>query len=278
MTVYFISIDAEGLPYTPSLHMMGPKDPLYNELREIMTKTANTIIQSINPGPEDQVILADSHGAMVNLKPLEIPSNTSLARGFPRPLAMISGASNADAAILAGYHTSPRLGGVLAHTYAGRIVHCITLPGDDDCHGDEYLLNTYALGSLEVPVIAVAGDALLYQRVKKHTPWAGFAPLKQPLSATADLTPPWEEIERSIANAVGRGIEALRNGEARPLQPPEPWIKVELKRPWHADIASLYPCVERLDGYTILLECDSFLENFKLFEGIIIASYALEKG
>ncbi len=277
MTVYFISIDAEGLPYAPSLEMMGPKDPLYSELREIMTRIAKTIIETLNPGPQDHVILADSHGAMVNVKPFDLPPNTSLARGFPRPLAMTSGGANADAAILVGYHTSPRLGGVLAHTYAGRIIHCVALPGDEPCHGDEYLLNTYALGSLGVPVIAVAGDALLYQRIQKHTPWAGFAPLKQPLSATADLTPPWDEIRSLIKKAIDKGLESLEKGEAQPLTPPEPWIEVQLKRPWHADIASLFPCIERKDGYTILLKCPNFLDNFKLLEGIVIASYALEK-
>jgi len=76
---------------------------------------------------------------------------------------------------------------------------------------------------------------------------------------------------------VKNSLEKLSNKQAKPLVPSEPWIEVEFKRPFHADVAELFPCVERKDGTTVRLACKKFIENLKLLEGIIAAAYSYEK-
>ncbi|GBF09793.1 D-aminopeptidase DppA [Aeropyrum pernix] len=272
---FFVSVDAEGMPYSPSRVMMMPRDPLYGELRRIMTRVTNIVVEEIFASGAEGVVVADSHGSMVNIDPFEIDERVELVRGFPRPLAMVYGARGCAAALFIGYHGSPQSGGVLGHTYAGRIVQRVRVHGSEAA--TEYLLNAYALGEMGVPVVLVAGDSVLEGEVRRHTPWAVFVPLKKPASSLADVTPPWQRVEKSLRSAVREAVAASSLERAEPLKPVEPWIEVELKRPWHADVAELFPCVERLDGVTVRLSCSSFVDNYKLLEGIVIASYSLER-
>ncbi|MEB3851953.1 MAG: M55 family metallopeptidase [Desulfurococcales archaeon] len=271
----FISVDAEGLPYIVGRTHLSPGDPLFGELREVSTRLARLVAGKLLEKGYTEVIVADSHGSMVNIDPLRMPRGVRLVRGFPRPTSMIWGARGARAAFLLGYHTSPATGGVLSHTYAGRIVQRVNLAGARDA--SEYLLNTYALGELGVPVALVAGDALLEQEVQRHTPSTVFLALQEPASSMAGLAKSIEEVEEDLSNAVEDALARLESGDLSAARPPEPWIEVEFKRPWHADIASLFPCVERLDGLRVRLTCERYLDNYKLFEGLVIAAYSLER-
>ncbi len=272
---FYVSVDAEGMPWVPSRHMMSPGDSLYGELREIMTHITNVVVDELYRQGAVEVVVADSHGAMVNIDPFKLDKRAGLLRGYPRPMSMIIGAEGSDAAILLGYHTSPQQGGVLAHTYAGRIIQRVRVHGCDEA--TEYLLNTYALGELGVPVALVAGDAKLKDQVEKHTPNTQFTPLKQPISYFADYTPPIKEVETTLRGQLRKAITLLKQGKIQPVKPREPWIEIEFKRPFHADIAQLFPCTERKDGLTIKLTCRNYLDNFKMLEGLVIAAYSLEK-
>ncbi len=270
----FISVDAEGMPYIVGRPHMGPGDKLFHELREVMSRVTYTVAEELRAQGFDRVVVADSHGSMLNIDPFKAPRGVEIVRGFPRPLSMVAGAGGAEAAYLLGYHTSPQGGGVLGHTYAGRIIQRVLLDG---APASEYLLNTYALGELGVPVVMVAGDKALEPEVSRHTPWAVFVPLKEPLSYFAAVSRSMEEVVEELRSGVAESLARLRRGEAKPLEPPEGMeFVVEFKRPFHADLASLFPCVERLDPITVKLTCGGFVDKYKMFEGLVMAAYAME--
>ncbi len=274
MARFFISVDAEGMPYSPYRGMMMPGDPLYGELRRIMAWIVDVVVSEIRAGsPRAEIVVADSHGAMVNLDPFQAREDYVLVRGFPRPLAMVYGAEGADAAMMLGYHSSQQAGGVLGHTYAGRIVQRVTVSGFTAA--SELVLNAYALGEMGVPVVLVAGDEALRADAERVAPDAVFVALKKPASSLADVTPPRRTVEEALRRGVREALSKL--GEARPSKPEAPEITVEFKRPWHADLAQLFPCVERLDGVTVRLRCESYLNNYRLFEGLVMAAYSLER-
>ncbi len=272
----FVSVDAEGMPFVPSRYMLMPGDKLWGELRNIMTRMVSIIVREITSAGFD-VVVADSHGSMVNIDPLRLQEAgpVTLVRGFPRPLSMVAGSRGASAAFLVGYHTAPAAGGVLAHTYSGRIIHRVEVEGCNDA--DEYILNAYALGEEGVPVALVAGDSRLGEHVREHTPWAVFVPLKDAVSVLADSTPPLHEVEKRLREGVRRALSMIEKGEAKPVKPGDPTIIVDFNRPAYADAASMFPCTERLDGTRVKLKCSSFRENYKLLEGIVLAAYALER-
>jgi len=271
----FISVDAEGMPYIVGRHHLVPGDKLFNELREIMTRLSYMVAEELIGGGFDEVVIADSHASMVNIDPFKAPGGIRIVRGFPRPLSMIAGASGAEAAYLLGYHTSPQAGGVLGHTYAGRIIQAVLLDGRE---ASEYLLNAYALGELGVPVALVAGDSRLKDEVKKHTPWSVFVALKEPLSAFAAVSPSPDEISKRLRDGVAESMVALRENKLKPLSSENVGdFVIEFKRPYYADVAELFPCTERLDGVSVRLTCGSFIEKYKMLEGLVIASFGLER-
>jgi len=211
----------------------------------------------------------------VNVDPFKMPRGVRIVRGYPRPTSMVVGAEGSKAAFLLGYHSSPAAGGVLAHTYAGRIIQRINLPDARDA--SEYLLNAYALGEMGVPVALVAGDYTLKKEVVKHTPWAVFVALQEPVGSMAGAARSIEDVEEDLSRGVEDAIARIESGEVKLLRPREPWIEVEFKRPWHADIASLVPCVRRLDGLRVRLSCERYMDNFKMLEALILAAYATER-
>ncbi|MEB2837180.1 MAG: M55 family metallopeptidase [Desulfurococcales archaeon] len=271
----FVSIDAEGLPFIVGRYHLMPGDPLFQELREASTRLARLVASKLLESGYQEVVVADSHGAMVNVDPFKMPRGVRIVRGYPRPTSMIAGAQGSKAAFLLGYHSSPAQGGVLAHTYSGRIIQRINLPDARDV--SEFLLNTYALGELGVPVALLAGDARLREEVARHAPWVVFVGLQEPVGSMGGLARSIEEVEEELGIAVDDAIARIESGEVRPLRPREPWIEVEFKRPWHADVAELFPCVERLDGLRVRLTCERYLDNFKMIEGLVMAAYATER-
>jgi D-amino peptidase len=271
----FISVDAEGLPFIVSRHQLDPGSALFSELREVATRITRLVAEILLSKGYSEVVVADSHGFMVNIDPLRMPRGVRIVRGFPRPLSMIWGARGSRAAFLLGYHSSPAMGGVLAHTYSGRVVQRVNLSSARDA--SEFLLNLYALGAMGVPVALLAGDSLLEEEVRRHSPATVFLTLQEAASSMAGMAKSMEEVEEDLANAVEDALARLESGEIRPATPPEAWIEVEFKRPWHADVASLFPCVERLDGLRVRLTCRGYLDNYKLLEGLVLAAYSLER-
>ena len=269
-----VSIDAEGLPFVSSRHHMMPGDKLWGELREIMTRVASLVAEEVIQAGY-RPIIADSHGSMVNVDPLRLPRGTRLIRGFPRPASMIPLTEDVAAAFFIGYHSAPGAGGVLAHTYSGRIVHRVEV---HNCsNADEFLLNAYALGEEGIPVALVAGDSALEEHVKSFTPWSVFVPLKKPVSFFSDVTESIDEVLEKLGEGVRAALANVRNGEVSPLRPEEPWIRVEFNRPYHAEVALMFPCVKKLGGLTVELTCESFRRNYTLFEGLVLAAYSVER-
>ena len=72
------------------------------------------------------------------------------------------------------------------HTYSGRSFRRLEINGVEV---SEFLLNAYAAGDLNVPVIFVAGEAqLLEDDVKRYTPWAETVALKHSLSRVSAIS------------------------------------------------------------------------------------------
>jgi len=62
---------------------------LYSEARRIATKVVRVVVETLHENGVDEVVVADSHGPMVNILVDEMLSYLKLVRGFPRPLSML---------------------------------------------------------------------------------------------------------------------------------------------------------------------------------------------
>ena len=100
----FISVDLEGMPYIVAPSQLNLKGALYEEARKIATKITLAVADELHKNGFGEVLVADSHGPMVNIHVEDLPEHVEIIRGFPRPLSMVTGVEGCDAAVFLGYH------------------------------------------------------------------------------------------------------------------------------------------------------------------------------
>jgi len=268
----FISIDLEGMPFIVSREHLFVKGTLYNEARKIATKLTLAVTEELCKTGFEEIVIADSHGPMVNLLVEELPEYVELVRGFPRPLSMVAFARGSDVAMFLGYHAKAGTPyATFDHTYSGATVDYLEING---IRVSEFLLNSYLLGSWDIPVVLVGGDAkLIEEDVKEFTPWAEGVIFKKALSRYSAKSPSLRKLEDMLRQAVNRAVGKFKRGEVKPLKTKEP-VKVKLRflGSEMADTAELLPAVKRIDGKTVEFEAKNMEEAYKLFELLVFAA------
>ena len=271
----FISVDMEGMPYIVSLDHLAPKRPLFREARNIMTEIVKVVAEALHDIGFDEVIVADSHGYMVNIIVSKLPDYVKLVRGFPRPMSMVTGAEGCDIALFLGYHA--KFGtekSTLDHTYSGFSVRDIRING---VSASEFLLNAYAVGEYGIPVVLVAGEEkLLEGDVAKFTPWAERVTLKKSFSRYAAISPSLRTVEKLLREAIIRAIEKYRSGICKPIKPSTPvTVEIEFNNSGLADIAEMLPYSKRVNPLTIAFKAESMKDAYKTIELLVMATLGL---
>lgn len=268
----FISVDLEGMPYVVIPGHLSLKGSQFKEARKTATKiTLATAKELHNSGFKD-VIIADSHGSMVNLLVDELPDYVELIRGYPRPTSMVSGITGCDVALFLGYHAKAGTAySTFDHTYSGASIHQVEVNG---VVASEYLLNTYTAGDSKVPIILVAGDhQLLEDDVANHTPWAERVILKRSLGRGAARSYGLGRIEKDLQSAVKRAVIKFNDGKAKPLLAKRPVkMRVTFKSTYFADTAELLPSVTRIDGLNVEYTAETMVAAYKIFELLCLAA------
>ena len=265
-------MDLEGMPYVVNISHLGLKGTLYKEARQIATKLTLSVSEALHNNGFDEVVIADSHGPMVNLLVDDLPDYVELIRGSPRPLSMVAGVAGCEVALFLGYHAKfGTAKSTFDHTYSGGSVHQLQI---NDLPVSEFLLNGYAAGDLNVPVILVAGDAqLLEDDVKMHAPWAERIILKQSLSRVAARSYGMGKIQKGLKKGVQRTVKQFKAGKVKPLKAKRPVkINITFKDSSLADVAALSPVVTLLDGLNIEYTSKDMLEAYKHFDLLMVAA------
>jgi D-amino peptidase len=268
----FISVDMEGMPYVVIPGQLNLKGSLYEEARRIATRVTLTVADELNKNGFQTVIIADSHGPMVNLLVDDLPEYVEIVRGFYRPLAMIAGAEGCDAALFLGYHAKfGTAKSTFDHTYSGAHINRLEING---VAASEFLLNGYALGELNVPVIMVAGEAkLLEEDVKKQWPNVTAVALKSSLSRVSAQSPSMLKIEKELRNSVKRATANFKKGKVKPQIVRKPVrMKITFMGSQFADVAELLPTAKRLDGLNVEYTASTLTKAYKTFELLVLAA------
>lgn len=274
----FVSVDLEGMPHVVIPGHLNLKGSLYNEARGIATKVTLIVADELNKNGFTDVVIADSHGPMVNLLVDDLPEYVELVRGTPRPVSMVSGLEGCNVAVFLGYHA--KFGTAKStwdHTYAGRIINRIEVNG---VAASEFLLNAYVAGEMEVPVILVAGESqLLKDDVEQYAPWAVTVALKQSLSRAAARSFSMIRIEKELREAAKRAAANFKQNRVAPLVPKKPLqVGITFRATHFADVAELLPIVTRTDGLNVEYTAANMTEVYKVFELLVTASLGVELG
>jgi D-amino peptidase len=268
----FISVDMEGMPYVVIPGHLNLRGPLYDEARRVATKITLIAADELSKNGFDDVIIADSHGPMVNLLIDDLPEYVEIVRGFPRPLSMISGVEGCGVALFLGYHAKfGTAKSTFDHTYSGRSINRVEVNG---VLASEFLLNAYAAGEYGVPVVLVAGEAqLLVDDVRKYAPWAETVALKHSMSRLSARSSSLVRIEEELRGSVRKALVKHKKGKVEVLAAKKPVkIGIDFLASHFADAAELLPSVKRIDGLKVEYTARNMLEAYKIFELLGLAS------
>jgi D-amino peptidase len=271
----FISIDLEGLPYIVIPGHLILKGVLYKEARKIATDLTHIVSDELNKNGFDEIIIADSHGPMVNLLVDDLPEYVEIIRGPLRPTSMVAGVEECDAAIFLGYHSKfGTAKSTFDHTYSGASIRQLEMNG---VAVSEFLLNAYTAGDYNVPVILVAGDAeLLKEDVNKYAPWAKTVPLKYSLSRLAARSPSFSKIEDQLREAVRNAVTDFNSQTIKPLKTSHPVkTKITFHASHFADAADLLPFINRIDGLSVEYIASNVIDAYKVFQLLVLAAFGL---
>lgn len=268
----FISVDMEGMPYVVLPGHLNLKGTLYEEARKTATLVTLTVAEELHKNGFDTIVVADSHGPMVNLHVEDLPEYVEVIRGFPRPLSMVAGVEDCDAALFLGYHAKfGTAKSTFDHTYSGSAINRVEVNGVE---ASEFLLNAYVAGERNVPVILVAGEAqLLKDDVRRYAPWAKTVPLKHSLSRVSARSPSMPRIKKELRMAVKQAMVAFRGKKTKPLSAPKPVrMNVTFLTSLFADVAELLPSAKRMDGLRIEYQAKNMKEAYKTLELLVLAA------
>lgn len=276
MRVY-ISVDMEGISGIVDWSQVDvrrrPQE--YKACRRMMVADLNAAIEGVLDAGANDVVVADSHGRMNNLPPEEVNEVAVLIKGSPRPWLMMEGINKTfDAALYVGYHSMKGVErGVLCHTISGRVVDGIHI---NNVEMGEFGLNAALAGWHGVPSIFISGDAAVVEEARRLVTNIRGAIVKWGISryAAKCLNPKKaRELIREKAS------EALRNiDEIEPFRVEEP-VEVRLKfvTSTMADVASILPYVQRLDGRTIKMIFNDYPTAFRGVRAAIAIAYQVEE-
>jgi D-amino peptidase len=268
----FISVDMEGMPYIVVRSHLHMKGSMFEEARKIATKITLTVAGELHKNGFDEIVVADSHGSMINLLVDDLPDYVELVRGYPRPLSMVSGVEDCDAAVFLGYHA--KFGTARSsfdHTYSGGSINKVRV---NDVEASEFLLNAYVAGELGVPIIMVAGEAqLITDDVKKYAPWVETVALKRSLGRVSARSFGMTRIEKELKASVEKAVTNHKKHKTRLLKTKKPvTMSVTFLASHFADVAELLPIAKRTDGLNIEYIAGNMVEAYKTFELLALAS------
>jgi len=273
----YVSVDAEGLPGIVAPQQLVPGAHLFDELRKISTKIVVKVIEVLKGCGVEEVVVADSHGSMLNVDYLSLPRGVALVRGFPRPIAMSTGLdSSFSAAMFIGYHAAAGTArSVLDHTYSSMAFYEVRICGR---RASEFYVNALVAGEYGVPVALVAGDDKLCREVGEVSPSTVCIELKKSISRYSASSRSLEEILEELEMGVRQAMERIKSGSLSIVKPLCKPIELELvfRKSEYADVVEELPTCERIDAYTVKFVVDRPSRAAKIIEVAAIIAAGVE--
>jgi D-amino peptidase len=268
----FISSDMEGLPYTVSNEHNYPGQKLYDETRTIMTDCVLSVVEELKAAGVERIVVADSHGPMVNLLPGRMPEGVEIVRGSPRSHSMVARSSGCDFAIFVGYHAKPDTAmATFDHTISSAVLRKLVINGMEM---SEFLLNSAYLGEVGIPVVMVAGDkALLDDDVSVHAPWAARVQLKESLGRYSAVSPSMTEVSSLLKDGTRKAVLAFKKHRVKPLKLKTPaQVELTFQSSAFADVAADLPGAKRVGGTGVRFTTPTMGEGLNVIKLLVFAA------
>jgi len=254
-----IAVDIEGVAgvWRPEQTQAGQSD--YERARVWMTHEASAAVRGAFDGGAGEVLVNDSHGHFGNLLIDALDPRAQLIQGKPRLLGMMAGVDQGVAGVLMiGWHSRAKSRGVLAHTSNSFAFARVWLGGHELGEVGLYAALAAEFG---VPVLMASGCDVMADELHALLPQASAAIVKWSNGARSGRSLSAEQARSLIEGTARDSVQRLlqHTAAAPPLlrlsAPLD--LRVQCQTPALADVFALWPAVERIDGDTILVRCDT---------------------
>ncbi|WP_261644100.1 M55 family metallopeptidase [Erwinia mallotivora] len=245
----FISADIEGVAGVMRPEQCSPGHAEYQLARGLMEQEVNAAIAGAFAGGASEVVVADSHAQMTNLRAENIDPRARLVQGKPRGLSMVEGLAQQqyDGMMFVGYHSAAGESGVLAHTINGRAFYRVKINGEVMGESDIYAAAGAERGT---PLWLVTGDDTLQKWIAHYYPTVDYVCVKRAISQTSAESLSPQSACAAIFDAAERAVRQARTGQTTRLQAPLT-LELMVAKPVLGDLFCLIPGVQRRDAVTV---------------------------
>lgn len=263
----YISADIEGVTgvvHSDQVMPVGAGE--YQRARLQMTKEVNAAARGFFAAGATEVVVNDSHGLMKNIVIEELDPRVQLISGTPKALMMMQGISkDFDAVAFVGFHAKNGDQGILSHTISSSTAMAIKINGKA---ASEAEINAAIAGEFGVPVIFLSGDQTICADIKKILPHIETVTVKEAITRTSALHLPVIKACHLIEEGATKSLKNLNNCEVYRPQTP---VTIDLVcfNSGLADNASRCPGSVRVDGRTVRVQANTFLEAFQSLHSMI---------
>lgn len=204
-----------------------------------------------------EIVVKDAHDTGRNIIHEYLPRQVKLIRGWSNhPYSMVEGLDDTyDGVIMLGYHAGAYSNGSpLAHTLNPKTIANIKINGKN---ANEFLIHAYACYSLNVPVVAVTGDASLVSMIREFDSNISTLAVQQGFGgATISIHP--EVALGRIEKVVAEGITNLKQCICH--KPEEFEMEITYRKHKDAYKASFFPGVKQISEYVIVYKTNSYID------------------
>jgi D-amino peptidase len=257
-----ISVDMEGISGIVHSSQASPGARDYEWARTMMAGDANAAVEGAVAGGATEIVVADAHDGMHNLRLNELHPAASLVSGSGRPLSMIHGVDESfDALFMIGYHATCGVPeGIMNHAYISRGLQRVRL--NDRIVGEIGIFAAVA-GCFGVPTVLVSGDDACCEEATAWLPGVSTVSVKKGINRFAAQCLSQQTAHNRIREAATQVLQAESFGHVQPLRSESPTrFTVELTGSQCADAAARVPGVQRIDERTVSIENADYLQAF----------------
>ncbi|MBV8667976.1 MAG: M55 family metallopeptidase, partial [Candidatus Eremiobacteraeota bacterium] len=243
--------------------------PEYARSCELMTAEVRAACEGATAGGATDILVNDSHWNMRNIIHEQLPPDVRLIRGSLKPLSMNQGVdASCAAAAFVGYHAPVGTAdAILDHTYTGETLYDVRINGE---RCSEARVNAAVAGCFGVPVIFISGDQSACADARSFLPWVEAVEVKRAIGRYAASSMSPEQARKAIAAGMQRAVASVGAGRAKPFSFASPvTLELVFTSTAKADMASLLPEAERIDGRTLRYASPDFLTVFRAFRAMM---------
>lgn len=230
---------------------VGVGSDYWQHFRSLLTQEVNAIIAGARRGGGRDFVVNEGHGAnrWASTLPWELDTAAVLLRGWPRPIAMLSGFdSTVGTVIITGAHANAGTPGVLSHHF---VFDTFTVNGK---RLNEAATHALVAGEYGVAVSMVAGDDAFIQETKEVLGNVVGVVTKVAISRTSALTWSPARVRQMLADSAAVAVRRAMAKEFKPFTMPKPYrVAYTLRASYPDSVAQMidavkFPGVEKVGG------------------------------